>query len=119
MFVQKQIPRSILTNASCPFPGTDKICMRNSTNLRIDTGLIDSDEHFGMNARLEDRFKYREVIDCAPLRTKGYSSISRGVLGNGSVVEEMAYGRGFGEISNITFRWPAQQIKEVNDYFLG
>lgn len=70
-FVKRQIPQIVSRNASCPFPAKD-ICARSSTNLRIDTGRIDPNNDFGINTALKDRFAYRNVLECAPLRTDGY-----------------------------------------------
>lgn len=45
-------------------------------NLRLDTGLLDSHTHFGINARPEDRFQYRRVTECAVLRTENYTLLN-------------------------------------------
>ncbi|KAL9624424.1 MAG: hypothetical protein Q9160_001387 [Pyrenula sp. 1 TL-2023] len=63
----------VSTNADCPFPGQDRICLRKSGNIRIDTGLMNSHEDFGLNAEPADRFGFRRVHHCAPLLTDGYS----------------------------------------------
>ncbi|KAF2140483.1 uncharacterized protein K452DRAFT_309634 [Aplosporella prunicola CBS 121167] len=72
-YVKKELPATIYSNMSCPFPGNEKICLQSSTNLRIDTGLIDSHDDLGMNAAPADRFAFRRVVDCAPLVTEGYA----------------------------------------------
>lgn len=70
------VTRSISTtsdgNAGCPFPSD--ICRDNATNLRLDTGYIDSNDHLGLNAPPSQRFLWRQVLSCAPLRTDGYTS---------------------------------------------
>lgn len=76
VFVRKAIQPSTLTNTTCPFPGKDKICTRNSTNFRIDTGLLNSHTHLGMNTAPRDRFGWRRTLECAPLITNGYTKIS-------------------------------------------
>ncbi|KAF7516698.1 hypothetical protein G7054_g14048 [Neopestalotiopsis clavispora] len=58
------------TNRSCPFQGD--ICQTNSTNIRLDTGYIDSHEQLGLNAPPNQRFEYRYVLECAPLKTEGH-----------------------------------------------
>jgi hypothetical protein len=60
------------TEASCPFPGDT--CRRNNSNIRLDTGYIDSHDHLGLNAQPAERFAYRYVLQCAPLKTQGYTS---------------------------------------------
>lgn len=72
-FPRKSLPWTSTYDVGCPFPGHDKICRRNSTNLRLDTGYIDSNFDLGINSPLEHRFLYRTVLECAPLNTAGYS----------------------------------------------
>ncbi|KAH8901160.1 hypothetical protein GQ53DRAFT_584347, partial [Thozetella sp. PMI_491] len=71
-FIQKQLPTVVSTNASCPFK--DNICQSNDSNLVIDTGYLDSNDHFGLNTAPNQRFQYRDVTYCAPLQTEGYVS---------------------------------------------
>jgi hypothetical protein len=70
-FVQSRLPTTIQRNASCPFNAT--ICKSQDRNLIIDTGYLNSHEHFGINAPPHQRFEYRRVVHCAPLETKGYT----------------------------------------------
>jgi hypothetical protein len=71
-FVQKQILSHVITNASCPFQ--NDICSSDS-NIIIDTGYLDSNDHFGLNTPPDQRFQYRDVIHCAPLKTEGYTQV--------------------------------------------
>ena len=73
MFVQKSLSRKITYDIACPFPGHDRICRRNSTNIRLDTGYIDSNLDLGINTPSEFRFLLRNVVECGPLKTDGYS----------------------------------------------
>jgi hypothetical protein len=69
-FVVKELQTAnIETNRSCPFPGD--ICRTNNTNIRLDTGYLDSHDHLGINAPPSERFGYRFVLECAPLKTEG------------------------------------------------
>ncbi|KAI0448296.1 hypothetical protein F5B21DRAFT_522704 [Xylaria acuta] len=61
------------TQAPCPFNNT--ICREKSTNLRIDSGLLDSHIHFGVNAPPDQRIAWRNVVHCAPMVTEGYTSL--------------------------------------------
>ncbi|KAL9116911.1 MAG: hypothetical protein Q9187_006560 [Circinaria calcarea] len=72
-FLQKSLPWTSDHSAECPFPGGEKICLSNSTNLRLDTGYINSNFDLGINSPHEDRFLYRRVTECAPLNIKDYS----------------------------------------------
>ncbi|KAH8894585.1 hypothetical protein GQ53DRAFT_820955 [Thozetella sp. PMI_491] len=71
-FIVQRLPSSIDTNASCPFDAG--ICRSNSSNLLLDTGYLDSNDHFGVNYPPEKRILYRSVMHCAPLVTDGYTS---------------------------------------------
>ncbi|KAK8117983.1 uncharacterized protein PG998_006264 [Apiospora kogelbergensis] len=72
-FVVKRLPTQTLDEkAGCPFPSN--ICRDNATNIRMDTGYIDSNDHLGLNAPPGQRFTWRKVLSCAPLRTDGYTS---------------------------------------------
>jgi hypothetical protein len=71
-FVQQKIPFKVISNASCPFaPG---MCRTNDSNLILDTGYLDSNDHFGLNAPKDRRLQWRKVVHCAPLVTEGYKS---------------------------------------------
>jgi hypothetical protein len=71
-FVRRELTTSVDRNASCPFDET--VCSSNSSNLRLDSGLIDSHSDLGVNAPPDQRFQFRNVLHCAPLTTKTYRS---------------------------------------------
>ncbi|KAL9112134.1 MAG: hypothetical protein Q9227_003511 [Pyrenula ochraceoflavens] len=92
----------------------EKICLRKFTNLRIDTGLLDSHYHFGINSEPQNRFSYRRITECAPLRTDGYSLLntSAPLFSSQNASVDFVYG---GHISplgdsadgvNLTYRIP-------------
>ncbi|KAL9114279.1 MAG: hypothetical protein Q9227_001701 [Pyrenula ochraceoflavens] len=120
VFVKKQIPQIVSSNATCPFPGQEKICMRSSTNLRIDSGMIDSHKHFGINSAPEDRFTYRNVLECGPLRTKGFTqtvSYADNPASNLSV--NLLYGSQGGGIhvnDSVTWDWPIDGPQTLKEY---
>ena len=60
-------------NATCPF--APDICLYGDepTAFEMDTGLLDSHHHFGINAPEADRLQLRKVTTCSPLHTKGYA----------------------------------------------
>ncbi len=41
----------------------------------IDSGLIDSHVHLGINTRPEQRFQYRSILHCSPLVTAGHTTL--------------------------------------------
>lgn len=71
-FIIDHLPSTVDTQAPCPFAGAD-ICRLRSSNLRLDTGLLDSSEFFGLNSPESQRIFFRNVLECAPLVTEPYS----------------------------------------------
>lgn len=122
IFVKKAIsPIAVVRNASCPFPGKEKICLKSSANLQIDSGKIDSHHHLGINAASKNRFTWRNVHKCAPLRTDAYQRIRSAPYGqvNSSVVQYM-YGKSLYSNANdsTTFQWPTISNVTLPDYTL-
>lgn len=72
LFVKDHLPGSVNQRAQCPFQA--EVCRSNSSNLYLDSGLLDSGEHFGLNTAPGDRIQFRSVLHCAPLETQGYTS---------------------------------------------
>ncbi|KAL1855676.1 hypothetical protein Daus18300_011057 [Diaporthe australafricana] len=70
-FVESRLHFNIVINASCPF--SENMCRTNDSNLLLDSGLISSDD-LGLNLPRDQRMFYREVLECAPLRTDGFVS---------------------------------------------
>lgn len=119
-FVKTQMPQIIARNASCPFPGK-KICRRESTNLRIDSGPIDSHKDLGMNAAPQDRFTYRNVLECAPLHTQGYTrTIASNDSSNSNSTFQLLYGSANAAVHNDSgsFQWPVHIMDGIQDYMI-
>lgn len=72
-FVSQRLPGFVDNAALCPFK--DSVCRSNSTNLALDTGFLDTDSHFGLNAPPEERLFIRHKLQCAPLVTDGHVSV--------------------------------------------
>jgi hypothetical protein len=71
-FVTQTLPTVVWdNNTACPFEAG--MCRSNTSNLRLDTGFIDSHEHLGINAPEQERFAWRYTMQCAPLVTQGYT----------------------------------------------
>ncbi|KAF4546051.1 Cytochrome p450 protein [Lasiodiplodia theobromae] len=87
------------TSAACPF--SNSICRTNTSNIFLDSGLLDSHEDLGLNAPPEQRFKYRTTAHCAPLNTRGHVEYSATTVDN-DTYETAQYLFG-GITSNITF----------------
>ena len=119
-FATDRLPVTVDTDAPCPFNET--MC-RSKSNIRLDTGYLDSNEHFGINAPPDERVLFRQVYTCAPLETKGYTEDRVGVHKNftryyygqallpmeGTVVANFTY-----EASSIE-----TQYSEIDDFNIG
>jgi hypothetical protein len=68
IYVKQAAPIEQKTYTSCPFPN---ICT-NNTAVRLDTGLLDSNDMFGINTDLNLRVKMQRVLTCAPLDADRY-----------------------------------------------
>lgn len=67
------LPSSTIKNdSSCPFESS--ICRSNVSNIILDTGYIDSNDHLGLNAPASQRYAWRYVLQCAPLLTERYTN---------------------------------------------
>lgn len=61
-------------NITCPFPG---LCLYSDTAaIQYDTGLINSNVHFGINAPPSEQVNYERITTCAPLNTSSFESLS-------------------------------------------
>lgn len=67
-------------NAECPFE--DGMCLDNDTfpAFQMETMLLDSHEHFGMNSPKQGRFALQRTTTCAPLNVKGWSLVEGGTI---------------------------------------
>jgi hypothetical protein len=104
------LPYSVNRNGSCPF--AKGICRLGETAAyELDTGLLDSQEHFGINTLPETRVQFRKVTSCAPLETKPYMTVHNGTnldLGPaGDTVLTYHYGdrAASGVAANYTFKY--------------
>lgn len=71
-YIKPVLPYTMTPNASCPFDPA--ICLTKN-NLVLDTGLLNSHDHLGINAPSKSRFHFRSVTSCAPLVTEGFTKI--------------------------------------------
>lgn len=66
------LPITVNSNASCPF--AENMCKQTSGNLFLDTGVLDSYTHFGLNAGPHVSVQVKE--HCAPIITTGFAKSS-------------------------------------------
>lgn len=67
--VQK-LPSSANYQAPCPFAELGRCLLGENAAVQLDSGYLDSNDHFGINAPVKDRVKYRMVNTCAILHAK-------------------------------------------------
>lgn len=70
-YVSQKLP-TVTMNTAAPCPFKDGVCRSNSSNLLLDTGYIDSNDHLGLNFAPKDRIQLRKIMQCAPLVTEGH-----------------------------------------------
>jgi hypothetical protein len=89
-FITKKLTSYIDNKATCPF--RENICRSGSSNLRIDSGYIDSHKDLGHNFPVADRILTRNVLHCAPITTAGFTSQKNTSVGEVTVYH---YGSSF------------------------
>ncbi|KAK7915223.1 cytochrome p450 protein [Apiospora marii] len=78
-FVTSAIPTAVMDyNAPCPFKA--EICRRNSSNIRLDTGHLNSNDIFGLNSAKEDSFTFRYTLQVSLLSVSPFHSPWRAYL---------------------------------------
>lgn len=70
-FVTPALPSTVDYNAPCPF--APEICRSNTSNIRLDTGYLDTTRHLGVNAPGSERILFRSIFQCAPLVTENHT----------------------------------------------
>lgn len=68
-YARPSLPFTARDSIDCPFARPELCVTVNSTILRMDTGLLDSNVDFGINAPKHDGIKYRRVATCSPIQT--------------------------------------------------
>lgn len=81
-FVVPGLP-TVIANQSAECPFDSRVC-RSESNMRLDSGYIDSDSHLGLNTPLEQRSSWRVTLHCAPLVTEGFQTIA--LIGNQTLI---------------------------------
>ncbi|KAF2670197.1 hypothetical protein BT63DRAFT_231540 [Microthyrium microscopicum] len=113
-FIKPSLSSIIDRNATCPFGGD--ICKAKYSNIRIDTGFLDSHDDFGINSPPEDRVLYRSVQVCAPLKTEGHTGVNT-MTQNATRVPMTTYRYGtlIPDLStnNFTYQYPSNRPDNV------
>ncbi|KAI1734566.1 hypothetical protein F4680DRAFT_453841 [Xylaria scruposa] len=71
-YIRKHIAGTVDMEAPCPFD--NHMCRNESLNIRLDSGYIDSHKDLGVNSPVDQRILWRNVLQCGPLTTEGFTS---------------------------------------------
>ncbi|EAU31405.1 predicted protein [Aspergillus terreus NIH2624] len=113
--VSQSLPFTTNPNASCPY-AADLCAYNGHSAFQMDTGLLDSAEHFGINAPPSHRIKFRRVATCAPIKHGSNLAALQNDSDTGETVYIYAGGQYFmgTEFANYTFRHsPIPRINRV------
>jgi hypothetical protein len=88
-FSVKKLPYTVRMEP-CPFWGKNRCLSNNTSSLNIamalDSGMLDSHTHLGVNARAEDRVNFRKKVTCSPVNVDDLVTSTKG---DGIVVIEL------------------------------
>jgi hypothetical protein len=76
-YITRQIPWNETTGPKCPFSSPELCLLSPPSVYQMDTGLIDSHSHLGLNARKAHRIAYRRLTTCAPINATKFLKISK------------------------------------------
>jgi hypothetical protein len=103
LFFQDRLSLEVNSNATCPFDAD--LVVSNTSNLILDTGLIDTNDRLGVNAPPDQRLQHRIVLQCAPLSITGYSPNYQAV--NNFTYTRYEYSAGNDASHNFTYEYPS------------
>lgn len=106
-FIKAHLPGTMDDQASCPFQGG--MCRSDKSNLLLDSGYLDSREHFGLNTPDNQRIFFRTTLHCAPVITEGFSKNVSTPVNN---YTQYFYGP---SLKNSKFTW---QTEDMNAQYL-
>lgn len=102
----------------CPFgndPSGSKLCLPDQSRaLQMDTGLLDTDRHLGINAAQVNRLLVRNTVTCSPIRVHDYIEIVATEDPN-FPFWDFYMGPVLG-ISNYTYRYPTHTVSDIVGY---
>ncbi|MCJ1337032.1 hypothetical protein MMC09_002311 [Bachmanniomyces sp. S44760] len=122
-YTQQQLDYTTNQNASCPFG--DNLCVLGATGaFEMDSELIDSHVHLGINSPPNERVQYRRKATCSPIFTKDYKEIFNNT--GEDAKNEITYGDTFQrfhfgpiiDVSNYTYAYNEHTIAEDAGYTL-
>jgi hypothetical protein len=117
IFTSPTLPYVNNYSEPCMFPsaaGQHRCTTANNTAFSMDTGLLDSHVHFGINAIPANRVQFRKKVTCAPVFPKEF--IQRNVQNDNETWEEVNMGPL--AVSNYTYRWNVHTVADGVGYQL-
>jgi hypothetical protein len=115
MFPVLSLPYTTKVSAPCPFDS--QMCFPGSgSSISFDTGLLDSHEHLGINARKKDRVRYRWKSTCTPLKlSENMYKIKNESESKGTVLR-VNFTLGPSSGHDYTFSWTFSDIENPVGY---
>ena len=118
-YVQSRLPWTVDRNASCPF--SDGIC-KGGAAYKMDTGIIDSHDHLGINTPKSERVSYRKVTTCSPIRATGYGVVENTtdalIPTNVDIFQYFYYGPTPSLDQNYTYKYDVLSGRDLPEYSL-
>lgn len=119
-YVKAEIPWETNSNVTCPF--AEGLCWwGDSAAYEMDSGLIDSHEALGINAKKADRVQFRKVTTCSPLHTKDHATelnvTDPTLVANGDTLDQSFFGPVV-DTSNYTYSYNEHSRVEDHGYEL-
>lgn len=107
----KQLPYTMITNASCPFAGG---CLG---AVSFDTGMLDSHKHLGINGKSDERVEFQFTTTCAVIDVGAYTTAKPDPESNSGYMRDTVYlGSVLGQ--NYTFQYSQMQTLQPTSYNL-
>ncbi|CAK1358405.1 hypothetical protein CB0940_06977 [Cercospora beticola] len=98
----QQLPYEADTSASCPFAG---LCtLGDNGAMRMDTGLLDSHVHLGVNAKEEDRVGFQIVSTCSVLADFDFQELVRNPYDELPAIQAVIRAN-LGSVGSQNFTW--------------
>lgn len=111
LYVKPMLPSVVDRAATCPFG--NEMCLLKDSNIRIDTGYLNSAHDLGFNTPPSERFLYRRITHCAPLVSEGYTGQRNfSTPGFERPYSLYKYGAAVGSTLNATYMYPQNSLAE-------
>ena len=118
-YIQRQLRWT--SNQSSPCPFSPEMCYSGDmTAYEMDTGLIDSHDHIGINAPKVHRVQYRKFTTCSPIQTKDYRTEVNDIDINSPTFNDTLVRYYYGDATgaNYTYQYNKHSLLEDDGYKL-